>query len=148
LGRPTPLIPSSPGSLGWEGRARSARTQEVIERPGGWPDDYIHYIYSTSLCDCPPMAIVWLSTPNPSTLAAPSPLYPFIFSPFLLLFHHSFFYPFIYYPFVFLPFTIVLDRRSRDLEVVIVRRAINLGIGNLQWGGNGEGLRKGRSVYK
>jgi hypothetical protein len=39
----------------------------------------------------------------------------------------------------------VPDRRSRDLEVVVVRRAINLGTGNL---GNGEGLRKGRSVYE
>jgi hypothetical protein len=34
-----------------------------------------------------------------------------------------------------------------DLEVVVVRRKINLGTGNLEWGGNGEGLRKGRSVY-
>jgi hypothetical protein len=35
------------------------------------------------------------------------------------------------------------DRRSWDLEVVVVRRTINLGVGNLEWGGNGEGLRKG-----
>jgi hypothetical protein len=42
----------------------------------------------------------------------------------------------------------VPDRRSRDLEVVIVRHAINLGAGNLEWGGNGRGLRKGRSVYE
>jgi hypothetical protein len=42
----------------------------------------------------------------------------------------------------------VPDERSRILEVVIVRRIINLGTGNLEWGGNGEGLRKGRSVYE
>ncbi len=34
---------------------------------------------------------------------------------------------------------IVPDRRSRDHEVVVVRRTINLGTGNLEWGGNGEG---------
>jgi hypothetical protein len=38
--------------------------------------------------------------------------------------------------------------RSRDYDVVVVRRTINLGTGNLGWGGNGEGLRKGRSVYE
>jgi hypothetical protein len=38
--------------------------------------------------------------------------------------------------------------RSRDHDVVIVRRTINLGTGNLEWGGTGEGLRKGRSVYE
>jgi hypothetical protein len=43
---------------------------------------------------------------------------------------------------------IVPDRRSRDLEVVVVRRIINLGTGNLGWGGNGKGLRKGWSVCK
>ncbi len=42
----------------------------------------------------------------------------------------------------------VPDKRSQDLEVVVVRRIINLGIGNLEWGGNGKGLRKGRSVYE
>jgi hypothetical protein len=42
----------------------------------------------------------------------------------------------------------VPDRRSRDLEVVVVRRTINLSAGNLKWGGNGRGLRKGRSVYE
>ncbi len=49
-----------------------------------------------------------------------------------------------------LTFNIVLvpDRKSRDHEVVVVRRTINLGTGNLEWGGNGEGLRKGRSVYE
>ncbi len=38
--------------------------------------------------------------------------------------------------------------RSRDHEVVVVRRTINLGTVNLEWGRNGEGLRKGRSVYE
>jgi hypothetical protein len=42
----------------------------------------------------------------------------------------------------------VPDRRSRILEVVVVRCIINLGTGNLEWGGNGKGLRKGRSVYE
>ncbi len=42
----------------------------------------------------------------------------------------------------------VPDRRSQDLEVVVVRRTINLGAGNLEWGGNGRGLRKVRSVYE
>ncbi len=42
----------------------------------------------------------------------------------------------------------VPDKRSRDHEVVVVRRKINLGTGNMEWGGNGEGLRKGRSVYE
>jgi hypothetical protein len=42
---------------------------------------------------------------------------------------------------------IVPDRRSQIPEVV-VRRIFNLGTGNLEWGGNEEGLRKGRSVYK
>jgi hypothetical protein len=43
---------------------------------------------------------------------------------------------------------IVPDKRSRILEVVVVRRLFNLGTGNLEWGGNGKGLRKGRSVYE
>jgi hypothetical protein len=43
---------------------------------------------------------------------------------------------------------IVPDKRSRILEVVVVRRLFNLGAGNLEWGGNGKGLRKGRSVYE
>jgi hypothetical protein len=34
----------------------------------------------------------------------------------------------------------VPDIRSRDHEVVVVRRTINLGTGNLEWGGNGEGM--------
>ncbi len=45
-------------------------------------------------------------------------------------------------------FVIVPDKRSRDLEVVVVRRIINLGTGNLEWGGKGKGLKKGRSVYE
>jgi hypothetical protein len=42
----------------------------------------------------------------------------------------------------------VPDKKSRDLEVVVVRRIINLGTGNLEWGGNGKGVRKGRSVWE
>jgi hypothetical protein len=42
----------------------------------------------------------------------------------------------------------VPDKRSRILEVVVVSRIFNLGTGNLEWGGNGKGLRKGRSVYE
>jgi hypothetical protein len=42
----------------------------------------------------------------------------------------------------------VPDKRSRILEVVVVRRIFNLGTGNLEWGGNGKGLRKGRSIYE
>jgi hypothetical protein len=42
----------------------------------------------------------------------------------------------------------VPDKRSRILEVVVVRPIFNLGTGNLEWGGNGKGLRRGRSVYK
>ncbi len=38
---------------------------------------------------------------------------------------------------------LVPDKRSRVLEVVVVRRIINLGAGNLEWGRNGKGLRKG-----
>jgi hypothetical protein len=34
---------------------------------------------------------------------------------------------------------IVPDMRSRDHEVVVVRRTINLGTGNLEWGGVEEG---------
>jgi hypothetical protein len=44
--------------------------------------------------------------------------------------------------------TTVPDKIGWDLEVVVVRRIINLGTGNLDWGGNGKGLRKGRSVYE
>jgi hypothetical protein len=47
-----------------------------------------------------------------------------------------------------LPKRIVPDKRSRILDVVVVRRIINLGTGNLELGGNGKGLRKGRSVYE
>jgi hypothetical protein len=42
----------------------------------------------------------------------------------------------------------VPDKRSRILEVVVVRRVFNLGTGNLEWGGSGKGLRKGKSVYE
>ncbi len=42
----------------------------------------------------------------------------------------------------------VPDKRSRDLEVAVVRCIINLGTGNLEWGGDEKGLRKGRSVYE
>jgi hypothetical protein len=42
----------------------------------------------------------------------------------------------------------VPDKRSRILEVVVVKCILNLGTGNLEWGGNGKGLRKGRSVYE
>jgi hypothetical protein len=42
----------------------------------------------------------------------------------------------------------VPDKRSRDLEVIVVMRIISLGTGNVEWGGNGKGLRKGRSVYE
>jgi hypothetical protein len=42
---------------------------------------------------------------------------------------------------------IVPDKRSRDLEVVVVS-INNLGTGNLEWGGNGKGSRKGRAVYE
>jgi hypothetical protein len=42
----------------------------------------------------------------------------------------------------------VPEKRSQDLEVVVVRYIINLGTGNLEWGGNGKGLRRGRSVYE
>ncbi len=45
-------------------------------------------------------------------------------------------------------FRSVPDRRSRVLEVVIVRPLITWGSGNLEGGGFGKGLRKGRSVYK
>ncbi len=42
----------------------------------------------------------------------------------------------------------VPDRRSRDLEVVVVRRIINLGTGNLEWGRNGKGLKMGSLVHE
>ncbi len=45
-------------------------------------------------------------------------------------------------------FAIVPDKRSWILEVVVVRSLIDLGTGNLEWGRNGEGLRKRRSVYE
>jgi hypothetical protein len=42
----------------------------------------------------------------------------------------------------------VPDRRSRILEVVIVRRLITWVLGMWRGEGLGKGLRKGRSVYK
>jgi hypothetical protein len=46
----------------------------------------------------------------------------------------------------------VPDHGSRDRDVVLARRTISLGkprgVGNLEWGGKGEGMRRGRSVYK
>jgi hypothetical protein len=46
------------------------------------------------------------------------------------------------YQYIYVP-----DKRSRILEVVVVRRIFNLGTGDLEWGGNGKGLRKGRSEF-
>jgi hypothetical protein len=37
----------------------------------------------------------------------------------------------------------VPDRRSRSLEVVVVRHINNLGTGNLEWGGSGENQGRG-----
>jgi hypothetical protein len=46
----------------------------------------------------------------------------------------------------------VPDHESRDRDVVLVRRTIYLGkprgVGNLEWGGDGEGMGRGRSVYE
>ncbi len=42
----------------------------------------------------------------------------------------------------------VLDRRSRILEVVIVRRLVTWVLGIWKGEGLEKGLRKGRSVYK
>ncbi len=46
----------------------------------------------------------------------------------------------------------VLDHESRDRDVVLVRRTINLGkprgVGKLQGRRNGEGMGRGRSVYE
>jgi hypothetical protein len=46
----------------------------------------------------------------------------------------------------------VPDLGSRDRNVVFVRRAFSSGkpqgVGNLEWGGNGEGMEKGRSVHE
>ncbi len=47
---------------------------------------------------------------------------------------------------------LVPDLGSRDRDVVLVRRTISSGkpqgVGNLEQGGDGEGIGKGRSVYK
>jgi hypothetical protein len=49
-------------------------------------------------------------------------------------------------------FVIVPDHESRDRDVILVRRTIHLGkpqgVGKLEWGGNGEGMGRGRSVYE
>ncbi len=46
----------------------------------------------------------------------------------------------------------VPDHESRDRDVVLVRRTINLGkpreVGKLERGRNGEGMGEGRSVYE
>jgi hypothetical protein len=46
----------------------------------------------------------------------------------------------------------VPDLGSRDRDVVLVRRTFSSGkpqgVGNLVWGGDGEGMGKGRSVYE
>ncbi len=48
--------------------------------------------------------------------------------------------------------TPVLDPGSRDRDVVLVKRGLcwgnPRGVGNLEWGRDGEGKRKGRSVYE
>jgi hypothetical protein len=47
---------------------------------------------------------------------------------------------------------IVPDLASRDRDVVLVRRIFSSGkprgVGNLEWGGNREGIGMGRSVYE
>jgi hypothetical protein len=46
----------------------------------------------------------------------------------------------------------VLESVSQSCDVVLVRRAFSSGkpqgVGILEWGGNGEGMGMGRSVYK
>ncbi len=46
----------------------------------------------------------------------------------------------------------VPDHESRDRDVVLVRRTIHLGkpleVGKLEWGGDGEGMGRGRSVHE
>jgi hypothetical protein len=46
----------------------------------------------------------------------------------------------------------VPDLGSRDHDVVLVRRTISpgkpRGFGNLEWGGNGERMQRGGSVYE
>ncbi len=50
---------------------------------------------------------------------------------------------------IFIPMSVTVpDRRSRILEVVIVRRLITWVLGIWRGEGLGKGLRKGRSVYK
>ncbi len=47
---------------------------------------------------------------------------------------------------------IVPDLASRNRDVVLVRRIFSpgkpRGVGNLEWGGNGEGMGRGRPVYE
>ncbi len=42
--------------------------------------------------------------------------------------------------------------RSRDRDVILVGHTIDLGkprgVGKLEWGGNGEGMGRGRTVYE
>jgi hypothetical protein len=50
-------------------------------------------------------------------------------------------------------FTIIVpDPGSWDRDVVLVQPGVcwgnPRGVGNLEWGGDGEGMRKGRSVYE
>ncbi len=46
----------------------------------------------------------------------------------------------------------VPDLASRIRDVVLVRHIFSSGkprgVGNLEWGGNGEGMERGRSVYE
>ncbi len=47
---------------------------------------------------------------------------------------------------------VVPDLASRICDVVLVRRIFSSGkpqgVRNLEWGGNGEGMERGRSVYE
>ncbi len=47
---------------------------------------------------------------------------------------------------------LVPDLASRIRDVVLVRRIFSSGkprgVGNLEWGGNGEGMERGSSVYE
>jgi hypothetical protein len=46
-----------------------------------------------------------------------------------------------------LPIITVPDMRSRDHEVVVARRTINLGTGNLEWGGVEKGEVSSRVTW-
>ncbi len=58
----------------------------------------------------------------------------------------------LYYSFFISCFVLVPDLGSRDRDVVLVRPTISSwkprGVGNLERGGNGEGMGRGRSVYE